>query len=182
MRHASCGDRRPCAQAGGGGDKDGAQLLMGRAAAGLVFVAFTALSAAASTGDVPAVVEILSLLSVHAEVSTKNNGHRLNAESVRHVLRTLGAACNGEAVLLLLRVVVDRDAGAPLPRRPAGGRLRHRLRVLPREQQACPGQRNAEEDEGTWPGTRVREPARDRGRVLPYGVGGVAGRVSDGKA
>ena len=98
----------------GAGDNGGMRPLTGRATTGVVFAANAALSAAASSGDMHATSEILSLLSSNAETSGNDNSHRLNAESVKHILRTLGAVRDSGAVLLLLGAIgalADRDAG-----------------------------------------------------------------------
>jgi len=68
--------------------------LKGRAVTGTVFVANAALSVASKTGDVQLVPEILLLM---ATVNAK-----LNAESIKHVIRTLGKVADCEAILALL--------------------------------------------------------------------------------
>ncbi|KAL9186124.1 hypothetical protein ACHAXT_005362 [Thalassiosira profunda] len=73
---------------------DAWQRLKGRASAGTIFVANAALSAAAKSGDVEAVVTVLSLLS--------DNNTKLNAESIKHIIRTLGKMGDCEAILALL--------------------------------------------------------------------------------
>ena len=68
--------------------------LKGRARAGIVFVANAALSVASSLGDIAIIPEVCSLLS---EVNVK-----LNAESIKHIIRTLGKINECEAILALL--------------------------------------------------------------------------------
>jgi len=72
---------------------DGAQL-KGRAATGVVFVANAALSVAAASGDVYAASEVLSMLSAA--------NSKLNAESIKHIIRTLGKINDCEAILAVL--------------------------------------------------------------------------------
>mmetsp|Transcript_23764 Transcript_23764/g.57302 ORF Transcript_23764/g.57302 Transcript_23764/m.57302 type:complete len:1469 (+) Transcript_23764:151-4557(+) len=68
--------------------------LKGRAAAGVVFVANAALSVIARFGDVHALPEVLSMLS--------RMNATLDAESIKHIIRTLGKIDDCEAILALL--------------------------------------------------------------------------------
>ena len=68
--------------------------LKGRARAGIAFVANAALSVASSLGDITIIPEVVSLIS---EVNVK-----LNAESIKHIIRTLGKINECEAILALL--------------------------------------------------------------------------------
>lgn len=68
--------------------------LNGRAATGSVFVVNAALSVAAKTGDVQLVPQVLSLMD--------NTNGKLNAESIKHIIRTLGKVADCEAILALL--------------------------------------------------------------------------------
>lgn len=68
--------------------------LNGRAATGSVFVVNAALSVAAKTGDVQLVPQVLTLMD--------NTNGKLNAESIKHIIRTLGKVADCEAILALL--------------------------------------------------------------------------------
>ncbi|KAL7541263.1 hypothetical protein ACHAXR_012024, partial [Thalassiosira sp. AJA248-18] len=80
--------------------------LKGRAATGLVFVANAALSIAAKYGDIHAVTTVLSMLS-----KTRNNCNstKLNSESIKHIIRTLGKIHDCEAILALLICLRGQD-------------------------------------------------------------------------
>lgn len=75
--------------------------LKGRAVTGTVFVANAALSVASKTGDVQLVPEILLLMDT---VNAK-----LNAESIKHIIRTLGKIADCEAILALLICLRGQD-------------------------------------------------------------------------
>ena len=75
--------------------------LKGRAATGIIFVANTALLAIAKSGDIHAVPEILEMLS-------KANS-KLNAESIVHIIRSLGKNDDCEAILALLICLRAQD-------------------------------------------------------------------------
>jgi len=68
--------------------------LKGRASTGMVFVANAALSVAAALGDVHAVSQVLSMLS---QVDSK-----LNPESIKHIILTLGKINDCEAIIAVL--------------------------------------------------------------------------------
>ena len=66
--------------------------IKGRAATGVIFVANAALSVAAASGDIHAVSLLMQI----------NNSKLLNAESMKHIIQTLGKIDDCEAILALL--------------------------------------------------------------------------------
>ena len=77
--------------------------LKGRAASGLIFVVNAALSVASTTGDVYAVSQILSM------ISELDNNTKLNPESMKYIIRTLGKIDDCDAILALMISLRGQD-------------------------------------------------------------------------